>query len=161
MSKPATIETALADIIRGGEIGADTVIRCWHALLHDAALSTSQDRHFPCIDIRCSSPVPDATFTAFKCTVQITGASQADDDADHAAINALESAITSALFRLTYQSRHRSGADYTAFKAAFDAAEFPAVFGGIVMLDSQIPQDDQNLLTAETTLEIHYSQATH
>jgi hypothetical protein len=160
MNIPLAIENAVANLIRGQSIGPATVVRCWHNLRADQKWSTDADRVLPCIDVRCSAPKTDdnqITLSA-SCAIQIM--TNAEDDQDHAAINAYEEAVQHALDTLYAQWRApgQSGAVYQAFRTSIETDCSGALVGGLEFGDPLPPFDDGGINSVGVTLIVHFSR---
>ena len=156
---PSTIEAALADVIRTQEIGAGTLVRCWHVLRNDNKWNPEIDRFFPCVAISATGQRPGNQPATFSSNVAIIIATLTEDDGDHAQATAIEFAVQAAVDALYMQSRRRAGELLTAFRAAFNEQCAPCVFGGIEIGEPTPPSDSEGVSSTGINITIHYSRS--
>ena len=159
MNIQKTIETALSTLMKDYEVGAKTVIRCWHILQSDFRWVPDIDYTMPCIDVRCAGPKTDAGGVTLSATVSILIATKTDDDRDHTHISNIEQAVQECLDNLYAQYMAGSGEELTQFVSAL-AADCPVVsLGGFEFGDPLSPYDDAGLNVTGITFTVHYSRS--
>lgn len=154
---PASFETALADVLRGYDIGAETLVRCWHVIRSDHKWQESIDRVLPCIDIRCAAPAMNENQRTLSCTIAIGIMTHAEVDVDHASICGIETSVQAALFSIFagWAKRSTTG-DWANFSAAV-SGECPSVtIGGISLGEPAAPGNDGESNTVGLALTVHF-----
>lgn len=154
---PAAFETALADVLRGYDIGAETIIRCWHVIRDDYKWQERPDRTMPCVDLRCAAPAMDEHQRTLSCAVNIGIMTHGVDDNDHALISAMETAAQAAVFALFagFANQATSGA-WHDFKTSI-AEDCPSVtIGGLTLGDPNPPGNDGETNSVGLTLTVHF-----
>lgn len=153
------IESAIAERLRARNIGTNTMIRCWHRLNDDYRWRPDTDVTLPCIDIRASGQQADTAHTTFFTLVQILAISHADDDRDHAQINAMEAAIEDMASTLLAEIQTwQDGSEWAQFVADV-AASYPAAsVAGITFRDAILPMQVEVENQAGVVLAIHYTR---
>lgn len=154
---PASFETALADVLRGYDIGAETMVRCWHVIRNDYKWQESVDRVLPCIDIRCSAPSMNDNQRTLSCSIAIGIMTHAEVDVDHAVISGVETSVQAALFSLfSGWVDGSTDGDWASFNAAI-SNECPSVsIGGLTLGEPSAPSQDGESNSVGLALTVHF-----
>ena len=153
----ASFETAIADVFRGYDIGAETMVRCWHVIRNDYKWQESVDRVLPCIDIRCAPPAMNENQRTLSCTIAIGIMTHAEVDVDHAIICGIETSVQSALFSLfAGWSKFSTVGDWPLFRDSV-ASECPSIsIGGLTFENPSPPAQDGESNTVGFGLTVHF-----
>lgn len=155
---PASFETALADVLRGYDIGAETLVRCWHVIRSDHKWQKSIDRVLPCIDIRCAAPAMNENQRTLSCTIAIGILTHAEVDVDHAGICGIETSVQAALFSIFagWAKRSTTG-DWPLFRDSV-ASECPSILiAGLTFENPSPPAQDGESNTVGLALTVHFT----
>ena len=158
MNVPKSIEIALAGMIRGAELGSDTVVRAWQAMQLDGSWDRNKDREFPMVDVRFSPERVDANQATLVCDGSILCATLAVDDKSHAAVSAMYEAVHGVLRGIFLSFINGTGADYATFTAAVEAADPGAInIGGVTFSEPTPPYDDGGANMIGIGFAVHFS----
>jgi hypothetical protein len=162
MNAAKAIEQAMVAVIRQfAETGA-VELRAWQAL-SEAAVSSDHERHFPCVDIRCSPPVTDANGVTLGCRVQVLCVSMVDKDMDHAVVSKIYEAVQATCDNLYKQALNSTVGTTENEIGVFDASllENAATMtrGGFTFAEGAGPMDEDGLNVIGVAMMVHYSRS--
>ena len=161
MNIPRTIETAIAEALRGFGIGDVTLIRCWHGLTGDYKWASETDRTMPCIDVRCGPPkTSEENRVTQSVTAEIVICTDAHDDMDHAQMCGYEEAVQGALDTLYLQFYNGQGGDLlNAFQTIIttDCPVIPAI-ADLVQGEPVTPYNDDGISKIGLSLIVHFAR---
>jgi len=157
---PQTLEIVIAEAMRGAELGSETVVRPWQAMMRDGSWDKVVDREFPCLDIRFAPEKVQDDQVTLVCEGSILCCSKAADDKDHAVVSAMYEAAHGVLRGIFLAFINNTGTDYTNFTAAIAAADPGAInVGGVTFSDPTPPYDDGGINMIGIGFAVHFSYA--
>lgn len=160
MTITQAIERAFKTLFQQFNIGAETTVRCWHALEADQSWDSDDDRKFPCIDIRCSCPITDENKVTLSAVCSFDIWTNPKDDRSHKQIHDIEEAVQLALDTLYSQFRVDSGSEWITFQTDV-ITDFPqiAIIGGLDFQSGTEPtSDDMGKNRVGLSMAVHYSR---
>jgi len=154
------IEIAVASSIReNAELGAKTIVRPWQSLNEDWAFDKTDDRSFPCVDIRFGAPRFDENQVTLVCPGVISCFTMAEDDVNHQDVSALFEAVFSVALSIFRDAIGETSAGlYNEMKASIETDTESAVhIGGISLEDGDPPGEDNGLNVIGIGFAVHFS----
>jgi len=175
MNAAKAIEQAMVAVLRQfAELGK-VELRAWQTV-QESAVGSDYDRHYPCVDVRCSPPTTDDNGVTLKSTIFLQCVTQVDYDKNHARASAIYGAVQGvcddlykqALRDTTGVSGDGEGANeigvFDAAIASNISAQDPdstdtMTRGGFKFAEGIGPQDEDGLNVIGISLVCHYSRS--
>jgi len=160
MNVPQTLEIVIAEAMRGAELGSETVVRPWQAMMRDGSWDKDVDREFPCLDIRFAPERTDDNQVTLVSEGEIRCCTKATDDKDHAVVSAMYEAAHGILRGIFRDFIDATGSAYTDFTAAIAAADPGAInVGGVSFAYPLPPSTEDGINMIGIGFAVHFSYA--